>query len=81
MVAAAPIQPLAWELPYATGATLKKKKSKKKPTLKNPYVTLDKSTSHSGTHKMEASAVTQLMPQIETKLACTDGKRLRVKGI
>ena len=27
--AAAPIQPLAWELPYATGAALKKKKSKK----------------------------------------------------
>ena len=79
MVAEAPIQPLAWELPYVAGATLKKKK--KNPALKNPYVTLDKSTSHSGTHKMEASSVTQLMPQIETKLACTDGKRLRVKGI
>ena len=28
--AAAPIQPLAWELPYAAGATLKSKKKKKK---------------------------------------------------
>ena len=27
---AAPIQPLAWELPYATGMALKKKKKKKK---------------------------------------------------
>ena len=26
---AAPIQPLAWELPYATGVTLKSKKRKK----------------------------------------------------
>ena len=31
MVAAvAPIQPLAWELPYAAGAALRKKKKKKK---------------------------------------------------
>ena len=28
--AEAPIQPLAWELPYATGATLKKKKGKER---------------------------------------------------
>ena len=27
----APIRPLAWELPFATGAALKKKKKKKKP--------------------------------------------------
>ena len=33
LAAAAPIQPLAWELPYATGAALKKKKKKK---LANP---------------------------------------------
>ena len=29
-VAAAPIQPLAWELPYTAGAALKKKKKRKK---------------------------------------------------
>ena len=28
--AVAPIRPLAWELPYATGETLKKQKKKKK---------------------------------------------------
>ena len=30
LVAAAPIQPLAWESPYAVGAVLKKKKKRKK---------------------------------------------------
>ena len=30
LAAAAPIWPLAWELPYATGAALKKEKTKKK---------------------------------------------------
>ena len=30
VVATAPIQPLAWELPYATGAALKRQKKKKK---------------------------------------------------
>ena len=34
--AAAPIQPLAWELPYATGVALKKKK--KKESIFFPYV-------------------------------------------
>ena len=29
-VAAAPIQPLAWELPYTAGAALKRKEKKKK---------------------------------------------------
>ena len=29
-VAAAPVQPLAWELPYAMGAALKRQKDKKK---------------------------------------------------
>ena len=29
LAATAPIQPLAWELPYATGAALKKKKKRK----------------------------------------------------
>ena len=32
--AAAPIQPLAWELPYATGAAIKKIKKKKKKRKK-----------------------------------------------
>jgi len=32
--AVAPIQPLAWELSYATGATLPKKKKKKKKKKK-----------------------------------------------
>ena len=32
--AAAPIQPLAWELPYAKGAALKKRKKKKKKKQK-----------------------------------------------
>ena len=31
--AAAPIQPLAWELPYATGAVLKQNKTKKQTKL------------------------------------------------
>ena len=31
--AAAPIHPLAWELPYATSATLKKKGKKKKTRI------------------------------------------------
>ena len=30
LAAAAPIQPLAWEIPYATGAALKRKSKKKK---------------------------------------------------
>ena len=30
LAAAAPIQPLAWELPYATGVALKRQKKKKK---------------------------------------------------
>ena len=33
--AAAPIRPLAWEPPYATGAALKSKKKKKKGEKKN----------------------------------------------
>ena len=33
LVATAPIKPLAWEPPYATGAALKKTKDKKKITL------------------------------------------------
>ena len=33
LVATVLIQPLAWELPYATGAALKKKTEKKKNTL------------------------------------------------
>ena len=32
--AAAPIQPLAWELPYATGAAVKRKKYIKHTTIK-----------------------------------------------
>ena len=32
--ASAPIRPLAWEPPYATGATLKKKKQKTKQNKK-----------------------------------------------
>ena len=35
--AAAPIPPLAWELPYAAGAALKSKKKKKKKK-ENPYL-------------------------------------------
>jgi len=34
----APIQPLAWELPYAMGEALKKTKKKKKRKKKNPVV-------------------------------------------
>ena len=30
LAATAPIQPLAWELPHATGAALKRRKEKKK---------------------------------------------------
>ena len=33
-VAAAPIQPLAWEFPHASGAALKKQKSQKKKKKK-----------------------------------------------
>ena len=33
LAAVALIRPLAWEPPYATGATLKKKKEKKEKTL------------------------------------------------
>ena len=33
LAAAAPIQPLAWEPPYATGAALKKQKAKRKKKL------------------------------------------------
>ena len=40
-VAAAPTQPLAWELPYAMGLALKsKKKKKKKKKEKKPSFTL-----------------------------------------
>ena len=34
MAAAAPIRPVAWELPYATGAALKRKKEKKRKKKK-----------------------------------------------
>jgi len=34
--AAAPIQPLAWELPYATGVALKSKQRKKQKQTKQP---------------------------------------------
>ena len=39
LAAAAPIQPLAWDLPYATGVALKSKKTKqnKKPTKQKTY--------------------------------------------
>ena len=35
-VATAPIQPLAWEPPYAMGLVLKRQKKKKKKKTKNP---------------------------------------------
>jgi len=35
VVATAPIQPLAWELPYATGAALKRQKKKKEEEIEN----------------------------------------------
>ena len=35
LAAVAPVQPLAWELPYAVGAALKKKK-RKKEKVNNP---------------------------------------------
>ena len=34
MAAAAPIQPLGWELPYATGAALQRQKEKRKKKKK-----------------------------------------------
>ena len=37
LAAAAPIRPLAWELPYAVGAALKKKKKKKKKKRGSSY--------------------------------------------
>ena len=38
LAAAVPIGPLAWELPYATGAALKSKKKKKKKEKKTVAV-------------------------------------------
>ena len=35
LAAVVPIQPLAWKLPYAAGAVLKKPKKKKNPDLVN----------------------------------------------
>ena len=42
LAAIAPIRPLVWELPYATGVALKsqKKKKKKKKKKKNKYRTI-----------------------------------------
>ena len=41
--ATAPIQPLAWEIPYATGAALKRqKKERKNLCLKREYVLQEK---------------------------------------
>ena len=40
-VAAAPIQPLAWELPYAPGAALKRKKKSDDTTKTTTSVHLD----------------------------------------
>ena len=37
LAAEAPIHPLAWELPYATGAALKKKKQKRIPLGDTTY--------------------------------------------
>ena len=42
--AAAPIQPLAWKLPYVAGAALKKKKDKTKTRYFQPYLLLNLST-------------------------------------
>ena len=36
--AAASIQPLAWELPYATGVAVKEKKTKKKKSLTDSHL-------------------------------------------
>ena len=38
-VAAAPVQPLGWEIPYATGVALKRPKVKKKKKKKGERVT------------------------------------------
>ena len=42
--AAAPIQPLAWELPYVVGAGLKRQKKKKKKRKKNEIQTRGKNS-------------------------------------
>ena len=42
LAAVAPIQPLAWELPYATTAALKSKKNPKKPKTNNNKTTTTK---------------------------------------
>ena len=39
LVVAVPIQPLAWELPYATAGALKNKQKKEKTTTKNKHDT------------------------------------------
>jgi len=39
-VAVAPIRPIAWELPYATGAALKSKKKKKKDKICPDFVNI-----------------------------------------
>ena len=39
LAAVAPIHPLAWELPYATGAALEKKKKRKKEKKESYVIT------------------------------------------
>ena len=41
LVAAAPIKPLDWELPYAAGAAIKRKKEKEKRVEARIYVILN----------------------------------------
>ena len=38
LAAVAPIQPLAWELPYATDAALKRQKTNKQTKFRSEYV-------------------------------------------
>ena len=57
--AAAPVQPLAWELPYASGTALKKQKQKKKKIFKLIF-------------HMYGQVRRNLEKERAQKLACTD---------
>ena len=68
--AAAPIRPLAWELPYAVGATLKEQKTNKKPQpWEMPQRPKESMFQEGGIKGDQISCFTRavLVPQLETR--------------
>ena len=66
MVAVAPIQSLAWELPYVTGSTLKSQKKKKKKNETKLYTILEENMIFKKYHLIISPNAQQLLPLIKS---------------